>query len=66
MIEIEMNKVGLCQIGEKITLTGNAQIMDIEEDKVLIKNHSKNTAYFIDYSSKVISPIFRDVIVDRR
>lgn len=61
-----MNKVGLCQIGEKITLTGNAQIMDIEEDKVLIKNHSKNTAYFIDYSSKVISPIFRDVIVDRR
>lgn len=51
--------------GEKITLTGNAQIMDIEEDKVLIKNHSKNTAYFIDYNSKVISPIFRDVIVDR-
>ena len=50
--------------GEKITLTGNAQIMDIEKDKVLIKNHSKNTAYFIDYNSKVISPIFRDVIVD--
>lgn len=51
--------------GEKITLTGNAQIMDIAEDKVLIKNHSKNTAYFIDYHSKVISPIFRDVIVDQ-
>ena len=50
--------------GEKITLNGNAQILDIEEDKVLIKNHSKNTAYFIDYNAKVISPIFRDVIVD--
>lgn len=50
--------------GEKITITGNAQIMDIEEDKILIKNHSKNTAYFIDYNSKVISPIFKDVIVD--
>ncbi len=50
--------------GEKITITGNAQIMDIEEEKILIKNHSKNTAYFIDYNSKVISPIFKDVIVD--
>ena len=50
--------------GEKITITGNAQIMDVEEDRILIKNHSKNTAYFIDYNSKVLSPIFKDVIVD--
>ena len=51
--------------GEKITITGNAQVLDIEDDKVLIKHHSKNTAYFIDYNSKVISPTFRDVIVDQ-
>lgn len=50
--------------GEKITLTGNAQIIDISKDKVLVKNHTKKTAYFIDYNSKVISPIFKDIIVD--
>lgn len=50
--------------GEKITVTGKAQILDIDENRVLIKNHTKNTTYFVNYEGKVVSPIFRDVIID--
>ena len=53
------------QNGKRKKLQGNAKILYVEKDRVLIKNEVKNSAYFIDSASgKEVSPSFKEIIVD--
>lgn len=51
--------------GKRKKLTGNAKILYVEKDRVLIKNEVKNSAYFIDKATgKEVSPSFKEIVVD--
>lgn len=51
--------------GNRKKLKGTAKILYVEKDRVLIKNESKKTAYFIDSATgKEVSPSFKEIIVD--
>ena len=49
--------------GTKITLSGKAQILEIVDDKILIKNHNNNTIYFIDNKNDQISDTYKEVFI---
>ena len=38
-------------VGKKITLQGNAQILDIFDDRILLKDYSRKYIYFLDKSN---------------
>ena len=50
--------------GMKIPMTGKAQILDIIDDKILIKDYNDNTIYFIDYTTRQkISDKYKDIYI---
>lgn len=51
--------------GNRRKIEGMAQLIDAEKNRVLIKNYALNSTYFIDMTGKRVSPMFKDVIVDK-
>ena len=51
------------QTGNKITLSGKAQILEIVGDKILIKNYNNNTIYFINNKNEQLSESFKEVFI---
>ena len=49
--------------GNKITLAGKAQILEIIDDKILIKNHNNNTIYFINNKNEQISETYKEIFI---
>ena len=49
--------------GNKITLSGNAQILEIVGDKILIKDHNQNTIYFINNKNEQLSESYKEVFI---
>ncbi len=49
--------------GNKIVLTGKAQILEIVGDNVLIKNHNNNTVYFINNKDEIVSDIYKEIFI---
>lgn len=48
--------------GKRKIITGKIQILDVDQRKILIKNYNKNVSYFIDYETKAISPLYKNII----
>lgn len=49
--------------GVKVPLKGNAQILEIINDYILIKNHNDNTIYFIDSNGTMVSEIYKEIFI---
>ena len=49
--------------GNKISLAGKAQILDVIDDKVLIKNHNNNTIYFINNKNEKLSDTYKEIFI---
>lgn len=49
--------------GNKITLSGKAQILEIVGDKILIKNHNNNTIYFVNNKTEQLSDSYKEVFI---
>ena len=49
--------------GNKITLSGKAQILEIVGDKILIKNHNNNTIYFINNKNEQLSDSYKEIFI---
>lgn len=49
--------------GQKITLKGKAQILEIVDDKILIKNHKNNTIYFVNNKTEQLSETYKEVFI---
>ena len=49
--------------GNKIILKGEAQILDIIDDKILIKDHNKNIIYFMDNNNKQLSDTYKEIFI---
>jgi len=62
--DISKNRQGwFTQYGKKEILRGKAQILEIVNDTILIKNHQNNTIYFIDNDGNIVSDIYKEVFV---
>lgn len=48
--------------GNRKKIEGSFQILDIDKDKILIKNYKKEVVYFIDYNMNEISQMYKEVI----
>ena len=51
------------QYGKKQSMTGNAQILDMYDDKMLIKNYNNDTVYFINNEGQIVSPVYKDIYI---
>ncbi|MGP1609043.1 MAG: hypothetical protein ACTTGJ_04275 [Clostridium sp.] len=54
--------------GKKRKITGNAQILYMEKDKIAIKNNDRNVSYFIstqDNTGTPISQMYKEIIKDK-
>ena len=51
------------QFGKKQSMSGNAQILEMYEDKILIKNYNNQTIYFINYDGQIVSPVYQDIYI---
>ena len=51
------------EYGQKITLQGKAQILELINGKVLLKNYNDNTIYFMNGNEQIISSIYKDIYV---
>jgi hypothetical protein len=49
--------------GNKITLSGKAQILEIVGNYILIKNHNDSTIYFIDSDGNSVSDVYKEIFV---
>ena len=49
--------------GNKITLAGKAQILEVIDDKVLIKNYNNDTIYFINEKNEQISETYKEFFI---
>ncbi len=49
--------------GRKVTLSGNAQILDFFGDYTLIKNHNDNTIYFINSDGNMVSDVYKEIYI---
>lgn len=49
--------------GKKMPMTGKAQILDFFEERMLIKNYSNDTTYFIDSDGNILSEEYKDIYV---
>ena len=49
--------------GNKISLAGSAQILDVIGEKVLIKNYKDNTIYFINNKTEKLSDTYKEVFI---
>ena len=62
--DISQNKQGwFTNYGQKVTLSGNAQIIDFFGDYILIKNHNDDTIYFIDSEGTMVSDVYKEVFI---
>ena len=50
-------------VGKKTTMQGKAQILELVDDIILLKNYNDNTVYFIDKSGNIVSPVYKEVYV---
>ena len=49
--------------GNKVTLSGKAQILEIVGDKILIKNHNNDTIYFVNSKTEQLSETYKEVFI---
>ena len=49
--------------GTKILLDGKAQILEVIGDKVLIKDHTKNTIYFMNAKNEQLSETYKEIFI---
>ena len=49
--------------GIKISLSGKAQILEVIDDKVLIKNYNNDTIYFINEENEQISETYKEFFI---
>lgn len=49
--------------GKKEIMTGKAQILDVFDGKILIKNYNTKTVYFINDNGEMISPTYKSIYV---
>lgn len=49
--------------GQKREIKGNAQILEIFDERILIKNCSTNEIYFADNEGEMLSEIYKDIYV---
>ena len=49
--------------GKKMPMTGKAQILDFFGERMLLKNYSNNTTYFIDSDGNILSEEYKDIYV---
>ena len=63
MIHQLINKDGLQKLGNKVLLSGKAQILDVIGDKVLIKNHKDSTIYFINNKTEKLSDTYKEICI---
>lgn len=62
--DTSINKQGwFTKTGTKVTLSGKAQILEILDDKILIKNHNNNTVYFINNKNEQLSETYKEVFI---
>jgi hypothetical protein len=62
--DISSKKQGwFTKYGNKVTLSGKAQILEIVGDNFLIKNHNDDTIYFIDSDGNSISNVYKEIFV---
>ena len=62
--DITVKKQGwFTETGNKKTLSGKAQILEIFGEKILIKNHNDNTIYFINNKNEKISEIYKEIFI---
>lgn len=62
--DISENKQGwFTGYGRKVTLSGNAQILDFFGENTLIKNHNDDTVYFIDSNGEIVSDIYKEIYI---
>lgn len=50
-------------VGKKTIMQGKAQILELVDDVILLKNYNDNTVYFIDKSGNIVSPVYKEVYV---
>lgn len=50
-------------VGKKTIMQGKAQILELVDDVILLKNYNDNTVYFIDKSGNIVSPIYKEIYV---
>lgn len=51
------------RFGNKVTLSGKAQILEIMGDYILIKNHNDNSIYFIDSEGNNVSGVYKELFI---
>ena len=62
--DISVKKQGwFTETGNKISLSGNAQILDIIGENILIKNHNNKTIYFINNKNEQVSETYKEVFI---
>lgn len=62
--DVSRNQQGwFTSYGRKITLSGNAQILDFFGDYTLIKNHNDNTIYFINSEGTMVSDVYKEIYI---
>lgn len=62
--DLENNKQGwFTKYGNKVTLKGNAQILEVVGDYILINNHNDNTIYFIDSEGNAVSDVYKEAFI---
>lgn len=49
--------------GNKIILKGGAQILDVFDDKVLVKDHTKNIIYFMNGNNEILSENYKEIFI---
>lgn len=49
--------------GNKIVLSGRAQILEIVDDKVLIKDYNNNTFYFVNSKTEKLSESYKEIFI---
>lgn len=51
------------RFGNKVTLSGKVQILEIMGDYILIKNHNDNSIYFIDSEGNNVSGVYKELFI---
>ncbi len=49
--------------GRKTTMKGKAQILELIDQTVLLRNYNDNTVYFIDTFENIVSSIYKDIFI---
>ena len=49
--------------GKKTKMEGKAQILEIVDQTILLRNYNDKTVYFIDTSQSIVSPIYKNIFL---